>query len=213
MTEAVIFDMDGVISDTQKLHSQVESGLLTSAGIIITPDEITRKYSGVITEHFFKDLLQDRLSITEIESLLHQKWQKMLELAKIGIDPIQGALSLITNLSESKIPLGLASASPKDFVNIVLSCLSIESYFKVVTSGDQVKNGKPDPEIFLLTASRLGIDPGNCIVIEDGISGMKGAKAAGMKCIGLVKSISDIYPADIQVLSLEGLTVEYILSL
>jgi beta-phosphoglucomutase-like phosphatase (HAD superfamily) len=93
----------------------------------------------------------------------------------------------------------------------VLQKLNVFDKFSSIVTGDMVQKGKPDPAIFLLAASNIGVDPNDCLVIEDGISGMIAAKLGGMKCIGLVKNIDfDKYPTQNQVLSLSYITKEYL---
>ena len=203
---SIIFDMDGVISDTQKNHSQIESQLLSENGVNITPEKITQRYSGVHTKEFFTSLLPEDIDIAKI---LSEKWEIMEKMTRVsGINEIQGSVELIKSLSK-KYSLGVASASPLSFIKIVLHSLQIESYFDIITSAEEVTKGKPEPDIFLLAAKRLGTDPKQCLVIEDGISGMIGAKNAGMFCIGLVSTTSGDtdYPADIVITKLNQIKI------
>ena len=210
MIEAVIFDMDGVISDTQKLHAKVESELLLRYGVDLSPDEITRRYAGVKTREFFAELLDEKGLSYDIDVLIEEKWIKMREFTSAPVDCIEGALQLIKSLFDDGYLLAVASASNFDYVNSVLESLNVKDYFSCVVSGDMVKRGKPNPEIFLLAASRLGVNPESCVVIEDGISGMQAARDANMKCIGLVGDKRGSYPAGNLVLSLLEVTSDYI---
>jgi len=194
---AVIFDMDGVISDTQKVHAKVESELLAKHGVHISPEEVTRKYAGVKTSEFFKELLGGN-----VDKIMQEKWALMAELAKQGIEPMEGSVELIKMLGERGVKMAVASASDYAYVIEVLTCLGIENYFEIIVTGDQVSKGKPDPESFLLAAERMEVSPFYCIVIEDGRRGMVAAKKVGMKCIGLVEDESKNYPADILVKSM-----------
>lgn len=210
---AVIFDMDGVISDTQKLHSKVEEEILSGFGIPISAEEITRRYSGVKTSEFFDDLLRNQSKPYDIKKLMEKKWKKMTEFGEMFVDEIDGATELIARLYNMGFKMAVASASNQHYVQNVIRSLQLEKYFEYLVSGDMVSKGKPDPEIFLLAASKLGIDSKNCLVIEDGISGMQAAQASGMKCVGLVMSKNDIYPTKNLVLSLREITPEYIQNL
>jgi len=209
MKKASIFDMDGVVSDTQKQHAQVESVLLNRYGIKISPAEITARFSGVRTSKFFEELFREKGVSVDIDTLIKEKWERMIKLTENNIEAIPGAIRLINQLKEKKFKLGLASGSTTEFIKTVISKLDLKDKFSAITSSDEVKRGKPDPEIFLLTAQKLSVPPHRCIVIEDGISGMIAAKKAGMKCIGLVANDDNKdYPADKVVRSLEELTVE-----
>lgn len=200
MISAIIFDMDGVISDTQVLHSKVESELLGRCGVNISPEEITKKYSGVKTADFFFDLLKDKN--IDIALLLEEKWEKMISSAQENVPAIAGSIDLINELSKNNFPLAVASASRMEFVKLVLHKLGVADKFSEVVSADEVKHGKPAPDIFLLAAERLNKNPVECLVIEDGINGMEAAKRAGMKCIGFVEDLNRKYPTDILVTKL-----------
>jgi len=217
MTEeyGIIFDMDGVISDTQKFHSKAEAEILNKYGINISEQEITRKFSGVKTAEFFNELFIKngfRDGCININNLLNEKWNRLISLAKGNISPIQGVIKLINILYRLKIfKTAIASASPEKFINLVISELSIANMFNAITSGDEVKKGKPAPDIFLLTAEKLSINPKKCLVIEDGISGMIAAKRAGMKCVGLISDNSQNYPAEVLIKSFSELTIPNII--
>lgn len=211
MIKAVIFDMDGVISDTQKLHSRVESSILSRFGVDISPEEITLKYSGVRTKEFFNELLTNANVEFDLNALMIEKWEKMEELAKVTVDYVDGIYELLDMLASNNITLAVGTASSTKYANSVLQKLNVFDKFSSIVTGDMVQKGKPDPAIFLLAASNIGVDPNDCLVIEDGISGMIAAKLGGMKCIGLVKNIDfDKYPTQNQVLSLSYITKEYL---
>ncbi len=203
--------MDGVISDTQKLHAKVESELLSRFNVNFTPEEITFKYAGVKTKEFFNDLLSKEGKEFDLDQLMKEKWEKMETLAKDFVEPIDGIYELLKMLKEKGIKIGLGSASNKRYIEIILKGLEIEDYFESIVGGDMVDFGKPAPDIFLLAAKKLDIEPENCLVIEDGISGMIAANKGNMECIGLVKEIDyDKYPTKNQVLSLREITWQYL---
>jgi beta-phosphoglucomutase family hydrolase len=210
LIKAIIFDMDGVISDTQKLHAKVESEILGEYGVFISPEEITMKYAGVKTGEIFKELLENKNVDFNIDSMLEEKWKKMSQLGDDSIEEVDGSVDLIKKLYDSGYKLAVGSASDYNYVSNVIKSLKLEKYFDHLVSGDMVKNGKPDPEIFLLAASKLEVSPENCLVIEDGTSGMLAAKSGGMKCIGLVKDKNKKYPTDNLVFSLREINLDYL---
>jgi len=203
--------MDGVISDTQGLQASVEENLLKKYGIEMMADEITDKYAGVADKEWFQMIIKDFNLKIDVETMINQKWAEILKKAKNNIKEIVGVVKLIKEFKERGFKLAVASASPFEFINLVLSELKLKDKFDVLTSATEIEKGKPDPQIFLLTAQRLNLKPEECLVIEDGISGMIAARAAGMKCIGLVK-IKDYkkYPADLLVTSLKDINLENI---
>ena len=209
MIEAIIFDMDGVISDTQKLHSKVESEILSRNGVNITPAEITKKYSGVRTKEFFNDLLKEQKREPNLDLLMKEKWSQMKKFASKSVEAIHGSTQLIGRLSVD-YPLAVASASNLDYVETVLRKLGVIDYFSYIVSGDMVKYGKPNPESFLLASAKMKILPENCLVIEDGVSGMQAAIRGKMKCIGLVKDCSQPYPTKNLITSLSEINKDYL---
>jgi beta-phosphoglucomutase family hydrolase len=210
MIKGIIFDMDGVISDTQELHATVESRILKKFEIEIPPDEITRRFAGVKTKEFLNELLRKQPQDYDIDGLMKEKWETMAKLSRGNVKEMPDATGLIKMLHENGFPLAVASASDLKYVSSVLKKLEVENYFKAIIGGDMVSKGKPDPEIFLLAAKKINIEPVNCLVIEDGTNGMEAAKLGGMQCIGLVTDLNKKYPTENLVAELSEITVEYI---
>lgn len=199
--------MDGVISDTQWIHANVESNLLKIFGIDFSPEELTEKYAGVKSTEIFKELLKGK--DYDLNLIMRKKWEEMAKLS-LEAKEIPGAINFIRKVYEKKLPLAVASASNIGYVKAILNQLKIKEYFRAIISGDMVQNGKPDPEIFLLAASKIEVNPKDCLVIEDARSGMQAAKAGGMFCIGLVKDKRKSYPTKNLVISLNEITDEYL---
>jgi HAD superfamily hydrolase (TIGR01509 family) len=211
----VIFDLDGVISDTQDLHADIESLILGRFGINLSSNEISGRFAGVGDRQMFATLFAD-YHITErsVDEVVIEKWRLMSDsIARQNIKPVPFALDLIDLLSRHGFVLSIASGSPRHFIAQVMKSFSIEKYFLCSVSSEEVPHGKPHPDIFLEAAKRMLISPANCVVIEDGISGMQGAISAEMKCIGLVKDSQKLYPAHTVLTSLDQVTLELISSL
>ena len=188
---AIIFDMDGVISDTQKLHAEIEQKLLRKHGINLSINEISKQYAGVPGKVMFTDLFKKYNIKANISLVLAEKQKEFEKRIEEGVKEIKGVISVISELKWKKIPMAIASTSSKYIVNRVLEQLEIKDNFTVIVAGDQIKKGKPDPEIFFTVAEGLELPPENCIVIEDGASGIKGAKRAGMVTIGFGEDVKD----------------------
>ncbi len=203
---AVIFDMDGVISDTQQVHAISEVSILRDYGIELEAEEISRKYAGVTDREMFQEIFTnfDKKDIN-LDMVIEKKWKNMMDVVKGRVTEINGLKVLIERLKANELSLAVASASRISFIELVLAELKLRDKFDVITSSEEVDDGKPDPAVFLLTAKKLSIPPENCVVIEDGVSGMIAAKKTGMKCIGLVDDISKDYPADILVKNLQDI--------
>ena len=219
MIKAVIFDMDGVVADSQKVHAQIESDILARFGIDISPAELTERFSGVRVADFFKELfdqhgVSDDVGLGDIEPVVAEKRQAIVDyVRKNGAEPIPGIFALVELLLQNNILRALGTASSFELATEILAALKLQEKIPTIASGNEVANGKPAPDIFLLAAERLGIEPKDCLVIEDARAGMQAAKTAGMKCIGLVADRHGDYPADVLVESLEEINLHLLQSL
>lgn len=205
MLKAFIFDMDGVIIDSEPLHFQSDRMVMKDYNIDITDDELN-SFVGVTNPEMWAALAEKYNMKATVEELLTIQNQYKTELfGKIELQPINGVLELLSELKEKGISIALASSSSRVFIELVLRGLHIYEYFDVIISGEEVTNGKPAPDIFLKAAAELKIDPFECVVLEDSSNGVKAAKAAGMKCIAYKNpnsGIQDISLADCAVSTL-----------
>lgn len=211
MKQAIIFDMDGVISDTQRFHSEVESKLLQRFLITLSAEEITSKYAGFSDEDMFTEIFKKHnITVNNLEEIILEKWRLMKEIAYGQVAAIPHAIYLISHLKAQGFKLAIASGSTLSFINYVVDSLNIKSMFNALVSAQEVKHGKPAPDVFLKAAEKLMVEPHNCVVIEDGHSGMIAAARAGMKCIGLVPDMKTKCPADLLVTSLAQIKISTI---
>lgn len=216
MNKAFIFDMDGVITRTEKMQSAAESKVFATIGIKITPQEILNSYNGWKDIEIFRDMASRNNIKEPVEKLREEKWKIVYnEVSQKGIPVVPGVLDLIEKLRQEGYILAIASSTTQKFLNTVLTTLHIKDKFNVIVSGDQVKLGKPNPEIFLLAAKKINISPDACIVIEDAPSGVSAAKAAGMKCIAITTGSSKekLKKADLIIDSFYELSAEVIKNL
>jgi HAD superfamily hydrolase (TIGR01509 family) len=202
--KAVIFDMDGVISDTEIIQSEATSLILAEKGIIIAPQEISARYAGISAKITLKEIFRGhKKENIDIDKLVEEKLKRTYVLAENNVKAIEGTVEFINKLIENGLSLAVGSGSNPGFVDFVLTELNLKNKFAAIVSTYETKNGKPAPDVFLLAAQRLNVLPEDCLVIEDGVSGMLAAKAAGMECVGLVRGTSDQkYPADLLVKNL-----------
>lgn len=184
MLKAVIFDMDGVIVDSEPLNLMVDKRLLQEYGIAVSDDDLL-PFVGISNPDMWSQLkirfgLPDTLS-----NILHMHDRIKLELYKnVTIVPIAGIVPLLQQLKERGVATAIASSSPRLFIELIMERLSLQSFFQTYVSGEEVANGKPSPDIFLKAAGLLWAPPEACVVIEDSAHGVQAAAAAGMKCIG-----------------------------
>ncbi|MDP4179585.1 MAG: HAD family phosphatase [Bacillota bacterium] len=184
MLKAVIFDMDGVIVDSEPIHFEVDKRVMKKCGFIAS-DDILNPYVGVSNPEMWKDLKEKYNLILSVEELLKLQSELKIEvLNETKIEAIDGIIELLSDLRRNKIILAVASSSPRLFIETILETIKIREYFNAILSGEEVQRGKPYPDIFLKTAEMLKVNPHECIVIEDSTNGVKAALSAGMKCIG-----------------------------
>jgi HAD superfamily hydrolase (TIGR01509 family) len=149
-----------------------------------------------------------------IEQMSKEKWARMSQLIdKVGIKAVPYAIELIETLHKNDFVLAMASGSPRTFINQVVQALSLNRYFSAMVSAEEVAHGKPAPDVFLEAAIQANISPTQCVIIEDGLSGMQAAAKANIPCIGLVQDTSKNYPASVVVTSLKDVTIELIVQL
>jgi len=184
MLKAVIFDMDGVLLDSEPYHYFIEGEIYKSLGINI-PEKIRVNFVGLGNKEMWT-FIKNKYGLKQsIEELSHNNdRERFAYMSKLtGLSPNPGILQLLEILKNNKIKIALASSSPKNVINILIDKISLTEYFDIMVSGDEFKNGKPEPDIFIQTAKLLRENAADCIVIEDSTNGIKAAKAAKMKCI------------------------------
>lgn len=183
--KAVIFDMDGVIIDSEPIHFYVDQLVFNNVLGMTVTHEYLEKYVGMTNPDMWRDVIDEYgLSRTIDELIDYQLAMKLNMLNETDMKPINGIPELLKSLSDHHIPMGIASSSPRPFIECVLNKFNILEVFDVVVSGEEVPNGKPAPDVYLEAASTLDIPPSECVVIEDARNGVTAAKRAGMKCVG-----------------------------
>lgn len=212
MIKAVIFDMDGVMIDSEPLWEKTERILLARRSIEYTPtyrDQIVglnQKDSG--------KLLVDTFELNEeVQAIIDERVDILTGIYEKELEVVAELIPLLDELMDSKFKLAVASSSPMRVIDFVLDMLSLHKYFPIVVSGECTDDGKPHPAIYLHTAEKLEVEPSECVAIEDSINGVKSAKAAGMFCIAVPdKRLSQdkFLNADLIVPSLDRISSELI---
>lgn len=193
---AVIFDMDGVLVDSEKYWSEAEEVVFGEFGVDVKPEY--RKITQILTApeviHFWYEKSPwTGVSFDEVEQRVIRYVQSCIERDDCETP---GAAAFIRKLKTEGYLLGLGTNSPLPLAKTVLQKLEVEDCFSAVVTADQVSKGKPDPEIYQLVADRLQINPSECLVIEDSFYGMEAAKAAGMQVAAYLPQQS---PSSVQV--------------
>lgn len=184
MIRAVIFDMDGVLIDSQPMHYEGDRQTLASCGIDAPIEEMTA-YAGTTNRLRFT-LFKEKYDLAEnIDTLIEKREKIMIDIVnESNAVPTAGVVELLRDIRKCGLKTAVASSSSYPFIYAVLRKLHIEDYFDLIFSGESVPNGKPAPDVFLETAGKLGIDPSECAVVEDSANGVLAAVRAGMHCVG-----------------------------
>jgi HAD superfamily hydrolase (TIGR01509 family) len=187
MISTIIFDLDGLLADTEILHCQAYQMAFTERGIELS--------AGDYAEHWIRHgrSIADWVDLHGLDfdphALRERKSLYYMDLLASSLRPMAGAMELLDCL-EGKYRLALASSSYRDAVDGVLAGLGIAAYFEVIVSGLDVTQVKPAPDIFLLTARTLGVEPTECLVIEDAEKGVIAAHRAGMRAIAVPNELT-----------------------
>jgi len=212
---AAIFDLDGVIVDSEPLHYLSEKEMLSKRGVNLRSSDVKDIVGR--TEMEGMQYLKDRFRLKDSAEQLYEEKQRIYKrMLRNAVKPRPGLFKLLNDLGDKGMTLAIASSAPRENVDIVLNALGIEDKFRAVVSGDDVERGKPSPDIFLLAAERIGIEPKNCLVIEDAQNGVEAAKHAGMTCIVVPNQFTqdqDLSRADVVVQSLEEINLKFIRSI
>lgn len=189
MLSAVIFDMDGVLVDSEPHHHAFESALFARLGITVS-DAQRRGFVGLAGDVFWERLREiGGLHQSTPALLALDRTERLAYFAALNhLEPISGVRPLLEELRSRGIPRAVASSSSPALISLMIDRLGLKTFFTHLVSGEQVARGKPRPDIFLHTAQLLDIPPAQCLVIEDSANGATAARAAGMYCLGFRNS-------------------------
>jgi HAD superfamily hydrolase (TIGR01509 family) len=203
--QAVIFDMDGVIVDSEPYSMQALIDILRQYGVEPRAEELRRSYGRRVRDDFIDYF--SRYGVTaEVTLAIAHKHARYFHLAAGQLRAFPGVLSLLKRLHDQGYHLALASSGDRVKVAFGMQALRLNGTFEVIVSGDDVSHSKPDPEIYLTAARRLGVSPADCLAIEDAPAGVEAAKRAGMRCLAVTNSVAreQLQSADFIVDSLAG---------
>ena len=183
MIRSIIFDMDGVISDSEPLHVIAEKKTLADFGVNVSIEEL-QTYLGKGTKFMLNDFINTYHLDTTYSDLFKKHQENLHFFFEEDVQPIAGAMKLIRDMKSRGLDLAVASSSSHALIHMILKKLQILPFFKTIVSGDDVRESKPAPDIFLKAVRQLSCELFECVVIEDSESGIIAAKKAGLKCIG-----------------------------
>jgi beta-phosphoglucomutase len=185
------FDMDGVLVDNHQYHFEAWMIFCRKHQIEITADEFRLKMLGGSNRNLLAKVFDRQLTTTEITLFSNEKELIYRQLHAKHIKEVDGVTGFIQQLKKENYLLAVATAACHENLEFVLSALELEQAFDATIDESNVMNGKPDPEVYLKTAARLGVEPRKCVVFEDSMTGIAAAQAAGMTVIGVRTSLDE----------------------
>jgi beta-phosphoglucomutase len=185
MTSTCIFDMDGVLIDSGAHHRKAWHALLRELGVDPAGAEIWRVTIGRPAEEAMPLLLGRRMEFEEARRLALRKRELYNAFAAEGLSAVPGVHLFVDALARRGVPRAVGTSAMRNDAESLLDALGLLSYFEVMVTADDVKLGKPSPEVYLEAARRLGVSPAVCVVFEDSLVGVEAARRAGMRAIGV----------------------------
>lgn len=183
--QAIIFDMDGLLVDSERLWKVAETDLLAARGKAYS-DEKHAPFIGMGLQQFIPAIKRVYELDDEVQVLHDELVERIHVIVKQDTRPQPGAYDIVRWVIDNNIPYAVASSSPLSLIEATIGSQDVwKDAFKVRASAEEVPNGKPAPDVYLLAAERLGVDPTQCIALEDSPNGSKAAVAAGMTCLSV----------------------------
>lgn len=197
LPEAIIFDMDGLLADTEPISFRAWSAMVESDyGVTITAEDerwsaITVGKSGPIVWELIRDRFKLPVELPRDIPLLAERTRERYDaLLAMGVPAMPGAIACVRACQEAGITLGVASSSTMGHIRMVLTSLGVIDAFAALTSGKEVPRSKPDPAIYLLACQRLGVAPQQTVALEDSGVGVTAARAAGLRCLAVPSELT-----------------------
>jgi haloacid dehalogenase superfamily, subfamily IA, variant 3 with third motif having DD or ED len=189
---AIIFDLDGVIIDNTDFHVEAWVAYARKLGRELTADDVKMRL-GFSCKEYMRFILNREPTDEEVADSVAGKESLYRDIFRPQMRAPDGLMAFLDAAVNAGIPMGIATGAPQENIDFTLDGLGIRHYFAEVTDSSQVPNCKPAPDTYLLAASRLGVEPARCVVVEDAIAGIQSGKSAGMKVIAITSS----YPAEV----------------
>ena len=202
MIEAVVFDLDGVLIESEEVWDAVREAYVRERGGRYD-EEIQRAMMGMSSHEWSRYLYETAGIPDEPQEINAEVVHRMLAAYREHLPLIDGAVDAVRRLA-SRYPLAVASSSNRPLIDTVLEVAGLKEYFKATVSSEEVARGKPAPDVYLEAARRLGVPPERCAAIEDSHSGIRSAKAAGMYVVAIPNTS---YPPDAQALAQADVTI------
>ena len=182
MIKGIIFDMDGTMIDNMMVHHRAWKRKLESLGLSLTLEEVMEKVHGINVE-ILERLFGDRFTPEERVQISAEKEAEYRQIFASEIKLLPGLTAFLQTLKQAEFPMGIGTAAPPENVDFVMDRLNLRPFFNTVFHSGNVVKGKPDPEVFQKVAAGIGVDPSDCLVFEDSLTGAETALRAGCRAI------------------------------
>ncbi len=209
---AVVFDLDGVIGDTERASLAAFAAAFGELDLVLSTEDLADMVGLSLVR--VDELIRERHEAAfAFEELRDRYRRRYLDVLRAGVSACEGAVELLTSLSDAGLPIAVASSSPRLQVDLVLASTGVAPHVQASAAGDEVAATKPAPDVYLLALERLGVPPSAAVVaIEDSPAGVAAAVAAGLQCVGVrrdpsypdlpdaalvVRSLAELAPADL----------------
>ena len=186
-----VFDMDGVLVNNSRFHREAWRRLAREEGFALTDPEFWRQAIGRPVDEAVPRILGRLVTPEEAARLAQRKTALYHELADGHAEPVPGVVEFVRALAVAGVPRALATSAVADSAARILEGLGLAGAFTVQVTAGHVRRGKPDPEVYLTAAARLGVPPAACVVFEDAVVGVEAARRAGMAVVGLTTAHAD----------------------
>jgi beta-phosphoglucomutase len=201
---AVLWDLDGTLVDSEEYHWRAWRDTMSAEGIALTYEEF-RSTFGQRNDAILRRWLGANADPERMERIGNSKEEHYRRLVRGGgLDPLSGAAEWVRRLHGEGWKQAVASSAPRLNIEVVLEVIGLADQFEATVSAEDVQHGKPDPQVFLLAASRAGASPARSVVVEDAAAGIEAARRAGMRSIAVSRDGTQ-FPADIVTRSLADL--------
>ncbi|WP_234567854.1 HAD family hydrolase [Rhodohalobacter sp. 614A] len=207
---AVLFDMDGVIVHTNPYHKKAFKIFLEKHNVSLSDEELKEHVYGRTNAEIFPYIFKDEYTEEKGEEWANEKESLFRELYKDDAKPVPGLIDFLEELKKAEIKSAVGTSAPVENLDFVMEALDLRKYFDAFLHSADVSEGKPNPEIYLKAADRLGIEPKSCVVFEDSIAGVKAGLNAGMKVVAVATTHSpeEFDGADMVIKDFEDMSVE-----
>jgi len=198
MTHAFLFDMDGVIIDSNPFHKISLRQFCQQHGYDLTDDQLREKIYGRTNKDWIPNVFGN-ISSELVAQYGEEKEALFREMYKDDIEPLKGLVDFLVKMDAAGIPRAIGTSAPRSNVDFTLEKTHTAKYFTTILDESFVKKGKPDPEIYLKAAAALNIEPKYCVVFEDSLAGVASGKAAGCKVVGITTTHTpdELFEADL----------------